>query len=110
MSGGGAAAEAPTGWEEEQALFLTAQAAEAFAPPPVSGSPADPARAAGLVGGLVRLEHALERAQVSGPVDDYTLRPGPVDFETRERQRQKRLAMGHRADDHEEDPTWKLTM
>ena len=109
--GGGAAADATTGWEEERAAFLAAQAAEVFAPPPVSGAPADPARAAGLVGGLVRLEHALERAQDSGIVtDDSTLRPGPVDHKIREQQRQKRLAMGHRADDHEEEPTWKLTM
>ena len=107
--GGGAGAEAPTGWEEERAAFLAAQAAEAFAPAPVPGAPAGPARAAGLVGGLVQLEHALERAQDSGPVADSTLRHAPVDHKAREQQRQKRLAMGHKADDHEEEPVWKLT-
>lgn len=107
--GGGAGAEAPTGWEEGRAAFLAAQAAEAFAPAPVPGAPADPTRAVGLVGGLVQLEHALERAQDSRPVADSTLRPAPVDHKAREQERQKRLAMGHKADDHAEEPVWKLT-
>ena len=65
---------------------------------------------AGAVGGVVQLGHALERGQGPAPVMDATTTHYHADSKALRKERQKKSALGHKEDDHEEEPTWQQTM
>ena len=101
-----------TGWEKERASLLSAQAAPALHPleqaVPGSGGPApDWGRD---VDGLVQLGKALERGADADPVKDATTMHQHADRKLRQKERQKKIALGHKPDDHEEEPNWQQTM
>lgn len=94
-----------TGWEEERAALLSAQIAPALHPLEQSaggtGGPAvDWGRA---VGGVVQLGKDLERIQSDLPVRDATTIHQHTDRKLRQKERQKKIALGHKADDHEDE-------
>ena len=64
----------------------------------------------GLADDLVRLIRSLERGQDSNTVRDATTMHQHADKKTLRRQRQKKIALGHKEDDHADDPTWQQTM
>ncbi len=105
--------DAGTGWEEERAAFLNSQD---HASPHTAASPgrvrvvlsAD--SAASLGSALVELGKTLERSGDDTPVRDSTTMPGHADRKTLAREREKKIAMGHKPDDHEDQPTWQQTM
>lgn len=94
-----------TGWEEERATLLSAQSAPALYPQeqtvPGSGvSIADWSRA---VGGVVQLGKDLEHIQSDLPVRDATTMHQHTDHKLRQKERQKKIALGHKVDDHEDE-------
>ena len=92
---------AGTGWEKEREACL----AMALAPAGHSselGMAAAPAGSHSLVGDLLQLGHDLERAGDGGPVKDSTTMPVHLDNKQRRQEREKKIALGHRPDDHED--------
>ena len=59
---------------------------------------------------LVRLIRSLERGQASGSVRDATTMHHHADKKTLRWQRQKKIALGHKEDDHADELTWQQTM
>lgn len=94
-----------TGWEEERAALLSAQIVPALHPleqtvPGSGGSIADWGRAVGVV---VQLGKDLEHISSDLPVRDATTMRQHGDRKLRQKERQKKIAMGHKPDDHEDE-------
>ena len=109
---GGNTAAAATGWEEERDFCFAAQSGygnvgDDMAGPDLAG---DDGGDGGLADDLVRLIRSLERGQDSDPVRDSTTMHQHTDRKTLRRQRQKKIALGHKEDDHADDPTWQQSM
>ena len=87
-----------TGWEEERA--------QAFAPAPSNLAPAQSGMAlghpdlAGAAGTLVQWGRRMEQSAEAVPPTDPVTRHG--DRKALAREREKKIALGHRPDDHEE--------
>ena len=64
----------------------------------------------GLADHLVRLGRSLERGQGADPVKDSTTTPHRSDRKTLRREQEKKIALGHKEDDYEEEQTWQQTM
>lgn len=110
--GGPAAGGSTTGWEEERTLYLSAR----FRYSAVRAGLADPASAGdygghgGLADHLVRLGRSLERGQGADPVMDSTTMHHCSDRKILRREQEKKIALGHKEDDHEEEQAWQQTM
>ncbi len=112
-AGGSPAADgSATGWEEERTLYLSAW----FRYGAVRAGLADPASAGdygghgGLADHLVRLGRSLERGQGADPVMDGTTMRRRSDRKTLRREQEKKIALGHKEDDHEEEQILQQTM
>ena len=96
---------AETGWEEERAFYLAAQSPDRAVGLDLAGP--DPAGDHGWHGGLaddlVRLGHTLEGGADIDPVRDATTMHQHADHKLRQKERQKKIALGHKADDHEDE-------
>ena len=94
-----------TGWEKERAALLSAQSAPALHPLEQSAGGTDgPAVDWGrAVGGVVQLGKDLEHIQSDLPVSDATTMHQHADRKLRQKERQKKIALGHKADDHEDE-------
>ena len=109
---GGSTAAAATGWEEERDFYFSAQSGNgdvghSMAGPDFAG---DYGGYGGLAGDLVRLGRSLERDQAADPIRDATTMHQHTDRKALRRERQIKIALGHKEDDHEEEPTWQQTM
>ena len=62
------------------------------------------------MGGLVQLGKTVERSPDANPVKDATTTHQRTDKKTLRKERKKKIALGHKEDDHEEEPTWQQTM
>lgn len=106
---GGNAEPAGTGWEAERELLFLAPAQSqtaAFLPAaPVPSPTAHPGDLAGVVGSVVELGHALERDQCTAPIRDATTMPTH-----HARGKKRKLGLGQKEDDHEDEQTWQQTM
>ena len=93
-----------TGWEEERAFYLAAQSPDRAVGLDLAGP--DPAGDYGWHGGLaddlVRLGRTLEGGQDTVPVRDATTMHQHADRKTLRRERVKKIALGHKPDDHED--------
>lgn len=98
---------AGTGWEEERAALFSANGPTA---PPLTGMAIDSGVAVGIAGAVVRLGHALERPDNPVPINDATTAHKHADSKTLRREREKKIALGHKEDDHEDTQTWQQTM
>ena len=94
-----------TGWEEERAALLSAQIAPALHPleQTVTGSGGPAPDWGHAVGGVVQLGKDLEHIQSDLPVRDATTMHQHTDRKLRQKERQKKIALGHKADDHEDE-------
>ena len=96
---------AETGWEEERAFYLAAQSPDRAVGLDLAGP--DPAGDHGwhgsLADDLVRLGRALEGGRDTVPVRDATTMHQHTDRKLRQKERQKKIAMGHKPDDHEDE-------
>ena len=96
-----------TGWEKEREACL----AMALAPAGHSselGLAAAPSDSHSLVGDLLQLGHDLERAGNGSTVSDSTTMPVHHESKQRRQEREKKIALGHRPDDHEETFTYSM--
>lgn len=105
--------DAATGWEEEREAFFFAQhqtAQTATAAPGWShmDSPAD--GDGSIASAVVGLGYRLEQSQSAAPVMDSTTMHPHTDKKTLRRERQIKIALGHKEDDHEEEQTWQQTI
>ena len=101
-----------TGWEEERDFYFAAQSGDSplradLAAPDFAG---DYGWDGGLADDLIRLVRALERSPDSDPVRDATTISQHTDRKALRREQEKKIALGHKADDHEEEQTWEQTM
>ena len=62
------------------------------------------------MGGLVQLGKAVERGPDAAPVRDATTTHQHGDRKALRKEREKKIAMGHKADDHEEEQKWEQSM
>ena len=94
-----------TGWEEERAFYLAAQSPDRAVGLDLAGP--DPAGDHGWHGGLaddlVRLGRTLEGNPDAVSVRDATTMHQHADRKTLRRERAKKIAMGHKPDDHEDE-------
>ena len=103
---------AETGWEEERDFYFTAQSGDS----PLRADLADPDFAGdygwdgGLADDLVRLGRTLERSPDSDPVRDATTTHQHGDRKALRKEREKKVALGHKEDDHEEKQIWEQKM
>ena len=103
---------AATGWEEERVFCFSAQpengdVSHCMAGPDFAG---DHGGHGGLAGDLVRLGRSLERDQAADPVRDATTTYQHTDTKTLRQEQQKKIALGHKEDDHEDKQNWQQTM
>lgn len=100
-----------TGWEGERAEALaedqTAQIVSA-APGWADNCSAD-TNPADIVSDLVLLGKRLEQS-APAVINDGTMRPAHIDRKRWKKLQEKRIANGHKEDDHEEEQTWQQTM
>lgn len=93
-----------TGWEAERALAF----ASGDAAPAPAGLALGHPDFAGLVGNVVQwgrhMEQSADAPSQTAPVS------GHADRKALAKEREKKIALGHRADDHEEEQTWQQTM
>lgn len=94
-----------TGREEERAFYLAVQSPDRAVGLNLAGP--DPAGNYGWHGGLaddlVRLGRTLEGGADVDPVRDATTMHQHTDRKLRQKERQKKIALGHKADDHEDE-------
>lgn len=111
-SGSGAAMGSGSGWEPEREIFLSAetQTTQTTSAAPVPGVSADPRSAGDLVGDVVQLGRSLERDQYADHMTDSTTMRHHADRKMLRKERQKKIALGHKEDDHEEEQSWQQTM
>ena len=116
-SGEASGADERTGWETEREAFFSAQHQAAqtesagHSMDQSAAGPGDPgADWVSAVGGVVQLGHDLERDQDAAPVRDATTTHYHADSKALRKERQKKIALGHKEDDHEEEQTWQQTM
>ena len=109
--GGGAKVyRTETGWEEERDIYLAARFGYGAVRTGLAAPAGDAGGHGGLADHLVRLGRSLERGQGADPVKDSTTTPHRSDRKTLRREQEKKIALGHKEDDHEEEQTWQQTM
>ena len=103
---------AETGWEKERAFYFTAQSGDGALRTDLAGPDfADNYGGdGGLADNLVRLGRALERGADADPVKDGTTMHQYSDRKTLRKEMRKKIAMGHKEDDHEEEQRWEQSM
>ena len=108
-----------TGWETEREIFFAAQNQTAQAAPVASGMGlADSGHGSNGAGygsvasALVEVGRRLEQSQSAEPVVDATTQHHHTDSKALRKEKQKKIALGHKEDDYEEEQTytWQQTM
>ena len=100
--GGPDAGHAETGWEAERAFCFAAQSSNRAVGADLAGPDfaGDDGGYGGLTGDLVRLGRALERSANADPVTDATTTYLYTDRKLLQKERQKKIALGHKEGDH----------
>ena len=108
-----------TGWEAEREIFFAAQNQTTQTAPLSSGMGladggygSDGAGYGSVASALVEVGRRLEQSQSAEPVMDSTTQRHHTDSKTLRKEREKKIALGHKADDHEDEQTqtWQQTM
>ena len=108
-----------TGWESEREAFLSSEVQTAQATPVSSGMgladgsySSDGAGYGSVASALVQVGRRLEQTQSPAPVMDSTTQRHHTDSKVLRKEREKKIALGHKEDDHEEEQnyTWQQTM
>ncbi len=129
-----AASSEETGWEKEREAFLeyleksgsmavgsSAEAVAAMADRDPAGwvdmagavpdeSHSDVAHSGAVMSELTRLGKNMEASLSTRHVIDATTRPTHIDSKSRREMQEKRIALGHKPDDHEDEPQWQQQM
>ena len=108
--GGGDPRHAATGWEAERAAALSMphEAAQTVVAPFGGANLVCPGDdVGGVAAALVGMGRRLEQLQSPAPVNGIH---HTADRKTLRREQQKKIALGHKADDHEDEPNWQQIM
>ena len=111
-SGAASGADDRTGWEAEREFFFSAQnqtSQTAAATPGWSHMGGSADGDGGVASALVGLGHRLEQLQSAAPVIPARHH---TDRKVLQKEREKKIALGHKADDHEDEVSydWQQTM
>ena len=103
---------AETGWEEERVFCFSAQSENGAVRADLAGSDfaGHTGGHGGLADDLVRLGRSLERGADADPVRDATTTHQHGDRKALRKEREKKIALGHKEDDHEKELTLEQTM
>ena len=103
---------AATGWEKERVFCFSAQSENGAVRADLAGSDfaGHTGGHGGLADDLVRLGRSLERGADADPVRDATTTHQHGDRKALRKEREKKIALGHKEDDHEEELTLEQTM
>ena len=103
---------AETGWEEERAFCFSAQSGDGAVRADLAGPDfvGHDGWHGGLADDLVRLGRSLERGAEADPVKDATTTHQHGDRKLLRKELAKKIALGHKEDDHEEEPTWQQSL
>ena len=99
-----------TGWEAEREFFFSAQnqtSQTASATHQYSGIDLSANGGGSTASALVGLGHRLEQLQPAAPVMPVQHH---TDRKVLQKEREKKIALGHKADDHEDEQNWQQTM
>ena len=97
-----------TGWEAEREVLFSAQTAAATpAAPEYSGDYFTAAGGGSPASALVGLGRRLEQLQ---PAESVMPAHHHTDSKALRKEREKKIALGHKADDHEDEQNWQQTM
>ncbi len=108
-----------TAQQGEREIFFAAQAQTAQAAPVSSGMGladsghgGDGVDYGSVVSALVEVGRRLEQSQSAEPVIDATTQHHHTDSKAFRKEQEKKIALGHKADDHEDEQTytWQQTM
>ena len=103
-----AAGSGATGWEAEREILFSAQVSPAApAAPECPGNYLTGACGDSTASALVGLGRRLEQLQPAEPVTPAHYH---ADSKTLRKEREKKIALGHKADDHEDEQNWQQTM
>ena len=110
--GAASGADDRTGWETERESFFSAQnqtSQTASATHQYSGIDLTANGGGSTASALVGLGHRLEQLQLAAPVTPVHYH---TDSKTLQKEREKKIALGHKADDHEDEVSfdWQQTM
>ena len=109
-SGAASGADDRTGWEAEREFFFSAQnqtSQTASATRQYSGIDLSADGGGSTASALVEFGHRLEQLQLAAPVTPVHYH---TDSKTLQKEREKKIALGHKADDHEDEQNWQQTM
>ena len=111
-SGAASGADDRTGWEAERELFFSAQNQTSQTAPTThqySGIDLSANGGGSTASALVGLGHRLEQLQSAAPVMPVQHH---TDRKVLQKEREKKIALGHKADDHEDEVSydWQQTM
>ena len=102
-----------TGWEEEREAFLASKiqtAQTASAGMGVAHSADRGVDVGGIVSSVVQLGRRMEQAQPRAPVIDSTTRRFRGDSKQLRKEQEKKIALGHKEDDHEDDVDYSMRL
>ena len=99
-----------TGWEEERNAFLTSKIQSPQAGMGVAHSADRGVDIGGLVSSVVQLGRRMEQAQSHAPVIDSTTRRFRGDSKQLRKEQEKKIALGHKEDDHEDDIDYSMQL
>ena len=108
-----------TGWEAEREIFFAAQnqtAQNAHVSSGMeladSGHGSDGAGYGSVASALVEVGRRLEQSQSPAPVMDATTQRHHTDSKALRKEKEKKIVLGHKSDDHEDEEnyTWQQTM
>ena len=108
--GAASGADDRTGWEAEREFFFSAQnqtSQTASTTRQYSGIELSANGGGSTASALVGLGHRLEQLQPTAPVMPVQHH---TDRKVLQKEREKKIALGHKADDHEDEQNWQQTM
>ena len=108
--GAASGADDRTGWEAEREFFFSAQNQTPQTAPATrqySGIDLSADGGGSTASALVGLGHRLEQLQSAAPVMPVQHH---TDRKVLQKEREKKIALGHKADDHEDEQNWQQTM
>ena len=102
-----------TGWEKEREAFLASQIQTAQTVPARMGVAHGANRGVdvgGIVSSVVQLGRRMEQTQSHAPVIDSTTRRFRGDSKQLRKEQEKKIALGHKEDDHEDDVNYSMRL
>ena len=102
-----------TGWEEERGAFLSSQIQTTQTVPAGMGVAHSVNRGVdvgSIASSMVQLGRRMEQAQSHAPVIDSTTRRFRGDSKQLRKEQEKKIALGHKEDDHEDDVNYSMRL